>query len=84
MTKTLNSTWIGRCPACRAHARVEAGTTVEMWNGKPAVRCACGVTMTAKLLKGVVTDHECDARCMSSKGHVCECSCGGANHGKAA
>ncbi len=25
--------------------------------------------------------HKCDARCMSAKGHNCECSCGGKNHG---
>lgn len=24
----------------------------------------------------------CDARCTSAKGFKCECSCGGANHGK--
>lgn len=27
-------------------------------------------------------DHKCDARCVNAKGHNCECSCGGANHGK--
>lgn len=25
--------------------------------------------------------HKCDARCTNAKGHVCECSCGGKNHG---
>lgn len=85
MTKTLKRTWICRCRACKAHRRVEAGTEVEMWNGKPCVRCECGAgTMVAKPLQGRVTDHECNARCMASKGHVCECSCGGANHGVAA
>jgi hypothetical protein len=28
--------------------------------------------------------HKCDARCQHAKGHSCECSCGGKNHGKAA
>lgn len=42
----------------------------------------CGREMSAKLIKGIKTDHECDARCMASKGPNCECSCGGANHGK--
>jgi hypothetical protein len=28
--------------------------------------------------------HNCSDRCMSAKGHDCECLCGGANHGKAA
>lgn len=26
-------------------------------------------------------EHKCDARCTSAKGHSCECSCGGKNHG---
>ncbi len=26
--------------------------------------------------------HRCDARCQHAKGHSCECSCGGKNHGK--
>lgn len=25
--------------------------------------------------------HKCDSRCMNAKGHSCECSCGGKNHG---
>jgi hypothetical protein len=25
--------------------------------------------------------HQCDARCRYAKGHSCECSCGGKNHG---
>jgi hypothetical protein len=26
--------------------------------------------------------HQCDDRCTHARGHKCECSCGGANHGK--
>lgn len=33
-------------------------------------------------IEGKVSEHVCDARCTSAKGHNCECSCGGANHGK--
>ena len=25
--------------------------------------------------------HICDARCMNARGRMCECSCGGKNHG---
>lgn len=25
--------------------------------------------------------HECNAKCLSSHGFICECSCGGKNHG---
>lgn len=28
-----------------------------------------------------VAEIKCDGRCMGAKGHNCECSCGGANHG---
>lgn len=47
----------------------------------PSVRCQCGETMPGKRIVGRTTEHECDARCMNSRGHVCECSCGGRNHG---
>jgi len=47
----------------------------------PVVMC-CGSMMNAKLLKGIATEHKCGAKCRTSKGHVCECSCGGKNHGR--
>ncbi len=37
----------------------------------------------AKKVNGTVSNHVCDVRCTDAKGHNCECSCGGANHGKA-
>lgn len=44
----------------------------------------CGQQAWAsKRLEGVKNDGvRCDARCMGAKGHNCECSCGGANHGR--
>lgn len=30
------------------------------------------------------SNHKCDARCLSAKGHNCECSCGGKFHGAGA
>jgi hypothetical protein len=42
----------------------------------------CGRAMYLKPVLGkVVADKKCDARCLGAKGHVCECSCGGKNHG---
>jgi hypothetical protein len=35
-----------------------------------------------RAIEGVVTECPCDARCTGAKGHTCECSCGGANHGR--
>lgn len=82
--RKLKSVWILRCPGCRGHRRLERGTEVRMRNGKPDVRCPCGRSMTAKLLSGRTTDKACDTRCEGAKGHKCECSCGGENHGVSA
>lgn len=49
----------------------------------PVIACTCGGTMGGRMIEASISDHKCDARCMNSRGHVCECSCGGANHGKA-
>lgn len=44
---------------------------------------ACGAHQwNGKMIQGVVTDHKCNAKCMNSKSHICECACGGENHGK--
>lgn len=45
-------------------------------------RCACGKTAHYRPVNGSFrADKKCDARCLNSKGHVCECQCGGKNHG---
>ena len=44
--------------------------------------CArCSEPVKSQALIGRVTAKKCGARCQSSTGHVCECSCGGENHG---
>lgn len=43
--------------------------------------CECGHEMGYEIVKGRKTETPCGAKCLSSKGHVCECSCGGKNHG---
>lgn len=56
----------------------------EHWTGTCPV---CGSRHKAERViefKAWPTMHKCDARCETAKGHKCECSCGGANHGKAA
>lgn len=43
---------------------------------------SCGKMMQFGKLKGyVVPDCPCDKRCTGARGHNCECSCGGVNHG---
>ena len=56
------------------------------WNGKWQVAIACphcSASMTVQAVSGTYSAaHECGARCLASTGPNCECSCGGANHGK--
>lgn len=43
----------------------------------PTVRGVRGVSVAGTY----VPEIKCDARCQNAKGHKCECSCGGKNHG---
>jgi hypothetical protein len=46
--------------------------------------CECGKNMMGKEIVGKVNESvACNFKCTGAKGHVCECSCGGANHGAA-
>lgn len=42
----------------------------------------CGAPKYANPVRGKFSSkHECNAKCLSSTGTVCECSCAGKNHG---
>lgn len=43
----------------------------------------CNEVMYGDKVQGYTTNHICDARCTGAVGKICECSCGGANHGSA-
>ena len=45
------------------------------------VKCSCGRRIAPVAVVGRVSDHVCSDKCLNSKGHLCECSCGGRNHG---
>lgn len=81
-THALLRTWVLRCGRCKAHRRLEVGELINLQNSAPYVLC-CGVQMNARVLRGVQNETKCGARCTGSKGHVCDCSCGGKNHGTA-
>ena len=51
--------------------------------GQIALVCpCCGMARSATPVRGVYSaKHKCNAKCMSSVGTVCECSCAGKNHG---
>ena len=39
--------------------------------------------VTSGAIKASITHTHCDERCESATGFICNCSCGGANHGSA-
>ena len=43
---------------------------------------SCKRERRGTVVKGRVSEHKCNAKCLASKSGVCECSCGGKNHGK--
>ena len=59
----------------------EHGHWLPVSNNVPVVFC-CDREVRFVPVKGKFNlAHKCDARCMASKGHVCDCACGGQNHG---
>lgn len=57
----------------------------KIWRWQTSHVCSCGKEVHLRPVAGRVSpDHKCGAKCLNSKGHVCECSCGGANHGASA
>lgn len=67
--------WIA---ACGGYRPTEYGGDVEL-----GLCPQCGRAMSYAELKGVYSAvHKCDSRCMGARGPNCECSCGGANHGR--
>lgn len=43
--------------------------------------CLCGRSVEFTRVHGRVTAHKCNVKCLDSTSGVCECSCGGKNHG---
>jgi hypothetical protein len=76
--------YIGQCaPKFGGCGQRLAVTAVTDQGGDKWVTCpGCSKRAVLKLVEGTYNpDHKCDVRCTSAKGHVCSCSCGGANHG---
>jgi hypothetical protein len=68
--------FIGRCPrkGCEHTTRQDRGAS-----GLGA--CPEHGRYYLAALHGAVSEHKCNAACMGARGPVCECSCGGSNHG---
>lgn len=68
---------IGKTPCC--------GTVIVQVSGLARIERACpnhrAVVIDLKPVRGKVTTHPCDSRCTTATGALCECECGGINHG---
>lgn len=80
---SFTNRWFLRCRLCLSIAAVDAQSL-------PKGTMTCGACDGPVEIMGRVdgcTSHletgcKCDARCTNAKGPNCDCSCGGANHGK--
>lgn len=91
MLQTINQAYLGRCSCCKSVYRVENRSDmtlrcercspVSFYGGK--VYHGHRAHIIWKRIEGYFSDHKCDVRCTHAKGHKCECSCGGKNHGSA-
>lgn len=78
-----------KCPGALGIIRLEDGAQINaggfitdaIYNCR---RCwTCGARFRYSEIRGKLsTSHECNAKCLASKGPNCECSCAGKNHGK--
>ena len=65
--------WISSC----------GGGKPTVYGGDPLGLCpSCGKVMAFDALVATTrAEVRCDARCLGARGHTCDCSCGGKNHG---
>lgn len=66
-----------------AHVVAIGGGKPTVYGGEPLGLCpTCGKVMAYGMLVATVrAEVKCDARCAGARGHSCDCSCGGKNHG---
>lgn len=77
--------FIGKCVQCGHVYSVVDDTTQAAQLSKV---CKCmghdhwGTIVLLERIVGKVTKGRCNADCMSARGPLCSCSCGGRNHGR--
>lgn len=66
--------------------RVTADGKQRSWTMDYMGGCRCpkcnAHTLNGAKVDGTYSDHKCGAKCMGATGPNCDCSCGGANHGR--
>lgn len=64
-------------------AELPTGAVVRNQYGRFLSACTCGKWMVGNRLQGRWNPGvPCNGKCTGAVGHLCECSCGGANHGR--
>lgn len=76
MTQTTTARFIGKCSA----GHTVNGTDRD-FVANCKIRCGCGLVAIVRCMTVRITDHECGVKCTSALGPVCDCTCGGENHG---
>jgi len=73
----------GKQIAPGAWIQSHGGGNPTIYGGDPLGICAdCNRLMACGKLKGIFNPEiKCGGQCKSARGHTCECSCGGLNHG---
>ena len=85
---------IGTCKRCKkTHLQIGTVTTTRtlrsdqiyahvsrVYAGLVAIEC-CDRSVDLRDIVARKTETPCGPRCTHAKGHVCDCSCGGRNHG---
>lgn len=72
---------------CKLVVRMDLNVTTRLSDGADKTKTwapcpACNKDLYAEVIKATVTAAKCGAKCLHSKGPTCDCSCGGANHGR--
>jgi hypothetical protein len=78
---TVTNFFLGTCPNCKIPFRDEV---TEARGNVATLVCptdGCGARFTGERLSATLTTEDCDPRCMGAVGPICQCACGGANHG---
>lgn len=79
LSSTATARFLGRCTTCdRPVAAIVEGHTSD----HTTIACPdCAGACKAERLYGTVVAAHCNAACEGARGPVCECACGGSNHG---
>ena len=90
----IEQKWLGRCVTCKHMYRADNCNQqscnycsrvyfLRSLSTGALYTCGHAGSIQWSRIKGTFSDHKCDVRCTHAIRHVCNCSCGGANHGSA-